>query len=412
MTDPAPHRIGKPGPLAFHLNAGLACVVQALLAAPNARSPDFPWSEELRATAASWPDDPDQMALAAEAARRLRAMLDGIRAWQTHPYRRGVKDPPAIWQSGTTRLLDYGHRAGAQTGAPVLVVPSLINRAYVLDLHEDCSLMRFMACRGLRPFLLDWGVPGPREAGYGISDYATARLLPALAYVNGLTGRKAALLGYCMGGTIAAIFACRQPEGLSALATLGAPYAFGHGRGMSGALRKAARNLGAGNAAGILESLASTFGFVPSELFQYLFAALNPVQAFVKFRRFAAMDMAGTEARHFVALEDWLADAVPMSGAAARDILVAWQLEDALAAGNWSFMGAPVDLRDIALPALVVTGQKDHIAPPDTADPLAAAIAGARHLKVASGHVGMIAGHAAPDSVWSPLADFLSRNAD
>jgi polyhydroxyalkanoate synthase subunit PhaC len=36
-----------------------------------------------------------------------------------------------VWKHGTTRLLDYGRDATART---VLVVPSLINRYYVLDL--------------------------------------------------------------------------------------------------------------------------------------------------------------------------------------------------------------------------------------------------------------------------------------
>src|SRR3546814_5935604 len=39
--------------------------------------------------------------------------------------------------------------------SPVLVVPSLINRAYVLDLTAERSLLRWLAAHGLRPLLLD-----------------------------------------------------------------------------------------------------------------------------------------------------------------------------------------------------------------------------------------------------------------
>ncbi len=49
-----------------------------------------------------------------------------------------------LWRDGSTRLLDY-RPAG---GAPLLVVPSLINRAYILDLAPGRSLLRHLAEAG------------------------------------------------------------------------------------------------------------------------------------------------------------------------------------------------------------------------------------------------------------------------
>lgn len=417
MNEPAPHRIGRPSPLVFHLSAGLQSLHQALLAAPSARSPDFPWAEGLAENAAAWLAAPDPTALATEAADRLSQTMRGITAWQAHPYRRQVNAPGAVWQNGSTKLLDYGacREATEDDGPPVLVIPSLINRAYILDLHTERSLLRYLAAQGLRVFLLDWGIPGPNEVNFSLSDYAAIRLLPALAFIRGATGRNVALLGYCMGGTIAAAFAAGAQGGVSggvsALATIGAPYAYSDTRGMAGVLRQAARSMGAPAIRQILEAQANAFGFIPFEFFQYLFAALNPVQASIKFRRFAAMDPDSFEARYFVALEDWLADAVPMSLAAATDALVDWQVEDALARGTWRFMGQPVDMGRIEVPALIVTGLNDHIAPPASSEPLAVAIPGAECLKISSGHVGMIAGSRAQDLVWRPLARFLLKHA-
>ena len=56
-----------------------------------------------------------------------------------------------------SRLLDFGMcpEATNPNGPPVLVVPSLINRAYILDLNENCSLLR---CRRRLPGL-------PQRAG-------------------------------------------------------------------------------------------------------------------------------------------------------------------------------------------------------------------------------------------------------
>src|ERR1700749_4532733 len=69
-------------------------------------------------------------AVMAETLRQDAALIEGIAAYRRHPAHRTLEDPPTIWSEGGTRVLDYG---GA-TGRPVLFVPSLINRAYVLDL--------------------------------------------------------------------------------------------------------------------------------------------------------------------------------------------------------------------------------------------------------------------------------------
>src|SRR5690606_19376747 len=108
--------------------------------------------------------DPETVAAAldAEARHRFDAFLTGVERYRCHPYRRTLADPPVCWQEGATRLLDYG--AGVARGAPaLLVVPSLVNRAYILDLAPECSLLRYLAGRGLRPFLVDWDRPGPAE---------------------------------------------------------------------------------------------------------------------------------------------------------------------------------------------------------------------------------------------------------
>ena len=121
--------------------------------------------------------DPEALARAfgAEAATRIGRFLEGIEGYRSHPYRRRLKDPPVLWQAGTTRVLSFG---GDAAGAPVLLVPSLINRAYILDLTAQRSFARYLRERGLRPYLLDWGAPGADERAFGLDDYILGRLAP------------------------------------------------------------------------------------------------------------------------------------------------------------------------------------------------------------------------------------------
>jgi polyhydroxyalkanoate synthase len=412
MQGAAAHRIGEPSPLIFHLGAALAAYAFALLAAPRSDSPDFPWADGLGADAAALGGDLDRVAIAREIAARLSATVRGLEIWQAHPYRRTLTDPPVLWEAGCSRLLDYGAapEAAAPGGPPVLVLPSLINRAYVLDLVPGRSMLRWLASQGLRPLLMDWGTPGHAEAGLGLGDYGRERLLPALAQARALAGGPVPVMGYCMGGTLAVGLAARRPADVSALVTIGAPWDFASTRGIAGAVRALIRAQGAARAEQLLDALGAAFGLVPVSLFQMVFALVNPMQASLKFQKLARLDPCGAAARIFVALEDWLADGVPMPAEAAKDLLVGWHIRNLTAAGEWRFLGGPVDPRLIAAPALLFCGERDTIAPPALARPLAATLPNATTLRPHTGHVGMIVGSAARAQVWRPVAEFLSAH--
>ena len=138
------------------------------------------------------------------------ALLAGIAAYRRHPFERRLAEPPVIWREGSTRLLDYGaaQDGGSQPGAPMLlVVPSLVNRAHVLDLLEGRSLLRHLAAAGLRPLLLDWGWPGPAERRLGL-----AGIIERVVRAHEAANRDGAMLGYCMGGLLALAAAQLAPH--------------------------------------------------------------------------------------------------------------------------------------------------------------------------------------------------------
>ena len=114
--------------------------------------------------------------------------------------------------------------AARPRGAPILLVPSLINRAYILDLTPARSFARYLRERGLRPYLVDWGAPGADERGFGLDDYIAGRLMPALEAARRDAGRPIALAGYCMGGTMVLPLAARAEVG--SLVLLATPWDF------------------------------------------------------------------------------------------------------------------------------------------------------------------------------------------
>jgi polyhydroxyalkanoate synthase len=412
----APLRRRGPRPLPLHLILGASRGMAALAGTAMLPSADGsmswngawpPWNParpispagqaEMRRiaaalAAANQPAEAFRAAILRRLLRADRALLAGIAAYRRHPYSRTLPDPPAIWAEGDTRLLDYGG-----TGPVLLFVPSLINRAQVLDLAEGRSMLRFLAGQGTRPLLLDWGWPGAAERGFTLTDYIAGRLERALMAAPG----PVVLVGYCMGGLLALAAALRRPDRVRALALLATPWDFHTGPEETIRARTAAALLPG------LEPLMQASGTLPVDAIQTLFAGLDPFGIPQKFRAFARLDPASDRARNFVALEDWLNDGVPLAAPVAREALGGWYGANTPARGAWRVAGAAVDPSALAMPVFCAVPARDRIVPPASAEALAARLRQGRIHVAAGGHIGMAAGSGAGAALWRPLLAWL-----
>ncbi|WP_235952268.1 alpha/beta fold hydrolase [Falsiroseomonas algicola] len=411
MAPEARHRRRGPRPLPLHLmlgmGRGMAAIGSAGLIPSPTGSPS--WSggwpiskaaqpEIARIGAALAAGNHRPEAFRAAVIRRLmradRALLAGIAAYRRHPFARDLPDPPAIWSEGDSRILDH---APGSAGPVALFVPSLVNRAQVLDLMRGRSMMRFLAGQGVRPLLLDWGWPGAAERDFSLTDYIAGRLERALVAMPG----PVVLVGYCMGGLLALAAALRRPDRVRALGLLATPWDF-HPSAEDAERARAASALLPG-----LEPLLQATGTLPVDAIQTLFAGLDPFGIPQKFRAFARLDPASDRAAQFVALEDWLNDGVPLAAPVAREALGGWYGANTPMRGAWRVAGAVVDPGALAMPAFCAIPHRDRIVPPDSARALAARLPRSTVHEAASGHIGMAAGGNAEAALWRPLLEWL-----
>ncbi len=394
-------RLG-PRPLPLHLASAATIWASSRAALAQLRSGLLPWKPELAAAASALRQSvadlpPDDFAVAVDAELRSRAdiFLRGLERYRRHPYRRTLVDPPVLWRDGSLRLVDYG----PTDGAPVLVVPSLVNRAYILDLAEGKSLLRYLADIGLRPLLVDWGRPDTTERRFNLTDYIAGRLEAAAEAAVTAAGTPVAVVGYCMGGLLALALAQRRPRLVSSLALLATPWDFHAERpGQARLLGKLAE---------VLARAFAALGEVPVDVLQMLFAALDPLLALRKFSRFAALAEGSVEERDFVAVEDWLNDGVPLALPVALECLGGWYGDNTPGRGRWQVASQPVIPARVAVPSLVVVPGQDRIVPPATAAALADGLRGSERLTPPLGHIGMMVAREAPAAVWQPLGRWL-----
>ncbi|MDB5370889.1 MAG: poly-beta-hydroxybutyrate polymerase [Roseomonas sp.] len=411
MTGPMLRR--GPRPLPLHLILASTRAITAMAAIPPSASGWNNWSagwpiskagraEAARIAAALGAGHHHPEAFRAAVLRRLaqadRALIAGIAAYRRHPWQREVPEPAVLWQEGGSRLLDYGGE-----GVPLLVVPSLVNRAQVLDLAPGHSMLRHLAAHGSRVLLLDWGWPGEVERAFTLTDYIAGRLERVLDAAPVAALGPVVLVGYCMGGLLALAAALRRPDRLRALALLATPWDF-----TAGGEDVAARSQAMAALLPRLEPLLAATGTLPVDIIQSLFAGLDPWAIARKFRAFARMDPADPRTILFVALEDWLNNGVPMAAPVARECLGGWYGRNEPGSGRWRVAGAVVKPENLAMPAFLAIPQADRIVPPASALALAARIPQAQVHMTPAGHIGMAAGSRAERALWSPLLQWLA----
>ena len=405
MTRTRPEHLDRrltPRPLPGHLAGAMllwlssrAALTSSKLVSPLSNPGSGPL-EVLAAAVERLGADQVAAALDRDLARRAEGFVAGLEAYRRHPFRRAAPRAPVAWRHGPARLLDYGR---GDTGPAVLVVPSLINRYHVLDLLPEQSFLRHLAEAGLRPFVIDWGEPGPAEREFSLTGYIAGPLDRAMATVCELAGAPVAVIGYCMGGLLALALALRRPADTACLALLATPWDFHAERPSQARLL--------GELVTWLPRFLGASEPLPVSVIQTLFLTLDPFLAERKFIRFGALDPAGAAARAFVALEDWINDGVPLAHRVALECAQSWYRDNAPARGLWEVDGKLVRPDGLRCPALVVLPRRDRIVPPRSAEPLAAAIPEAEVLRPPFGHIGMMASGEAPATVWRPIAQWL-----
>jgi polyhydroxyalkanoate synthase len=291
----------------------------------------------------------------------------------------------------------YAPPAGSARRAPFVVVPSMINKAAVLDLEADRSLVGAMARFGHPTYLIDWGVPAAEDAGEDVAYVLHDLLHRSIDRVcRHARAPKAHVLGYCMGGTLAAMLAALRPERFLSLAALAAPIRF-HAGGRFYDF----------SAEGVLDVDATLdpSGLLPVEAMAPVFKMLDPVGNITKF---LAVERAAHDPRalaRVLARERWLEENVPLQGAFAREFIRYGYQQDRLLAGTWPVGGERVRLERITCPTLVLVCQGDRITPADAARPLAGAVGGpAKTVELPTGHIGAVVGSFGPKTFY-PLLD-------
>ena len=320
----------------------------------------------------------------------------------------GTTPGEAVYEENKLKLVHFDPLTSQRHDVPILVVYALINRPYILDLQPDRSVVRRLLEDGFDVYLIDWGEPSALDASLTIDDYVVRYLDNCVDVVRERSGVDAInLLGYCMGGTMSAMYAALEPEKVRNLALMAASLYFD-------------------DTGGVLElwgdeeyfspgEVADTFGVVPAEFFDAGFALMDPVQnTIAKYARLYDNVEDEDFVENFARMERWLGEGIDMAGATFEQYVEEIYQENAFAENRLYLDGLHVDLGNVGMPVLQILAEYDHLVPPEASRPFNDAIASTDTdtVEIATGHIGLSVSRVAHDELWPQVCEWFAERSE
>ncbi|MBA3812458.1 MAG: alpha/beta fold hydrolase [Caulobacteraceae bacterium] len=262
-----------------------------------------------------------------------------------------------VFQNELFQLIQYDPATADVARRPLLYVPPLVNKFYLMDLQPKSSLLKWLVDEGRTVFTVSWVNPGPELRDKDFAAYVRDGVVAAMGAVREATGEPDVdLAAFCMGGTLAAsaaawLAARGEGERVGSLTLIGTLLDFSD-------LREWSVFMGESDLAALRRNVEPK-GYVESHDLQTLFSLMR------------ANDLIWSSAVSHYLLDKaappsdilfWFADGARIPAAFLRtygeEMLKANRLREP---GGVAIDGAPLDLGQVTAPALLVSLKDDHV---------------------------------------------------
>lgn len=321
------------------------------------------------------------------------------RITERQPVPVGTSPRELVTRWDNARLYHYSGTAAEANKIPLLVVYSLVNRPYILDLKPQRSVLAALRDGGAQTYLLDWGYPESVDQFLTLDDYVAGYMDEAVRMLCRRHGvDRLHLLGICQGGTLSTCYAALHPERVQSLVTLVTPIDFHAG---NSTLHHLAKHID-------FDRLPE--GNVCADLLNAVFVSLKPYrllsQRYMDLLKVAEDDEALDD---FLRMEQWMYDSPDQAGAAFRQFGKEFYQRNGLVRGEVELDGCRIDLARIDMPVYNVYAGADHLVPASSAAALNQHIRSTdqKTLEFPGGHLGVFISGRAHKSLFPSILEWL-----
>ena len=345
----------------------------------------------------------DETVAAAGRMARLPTLLQ-----RAQRVKKGVSPSEVVYEEDRIKLLHYVTAAKPRYRTPLVFIYALVNRPYILDLKKGRSVVANFVEQGFDTYLVDWGVPTSADRHLTLDDYVNGYMLNVMDYLRERTGVESLnVLGYCMGGTMSAMFTALHPNRVRNLILMAAPIDFATGDGLLNVWTRP-ENFD-------VDKFVDAFGNCPAEFLQAGFQLLRPVGNFLeKPINFFEHLHEDKYVEDFLTTETWLNDNIPVPGEVYREFVKYLYQQNLLTQNRMPVGKHIVNLQHITCPVLNIMGAQDDLVPCSQGTPFTDLVGSTDRKTIllnGSGHIGLAIGGRAQKEVWPQACEWLAQRS-
>ena len=319
----------------------------------------------------------------------------------------GQTDSDVVYTENKLELLHYEPRTDEQHDVPILIIYALINKPFILDLQPDRSVIRRLLEAGFDVYMIDWNEPSRLDQHLTLDDYVNRYIENCVDEVRERSEQDAInILGYCMGGTMSAMYAALHPEKVRNLGLMAAGLCFD-------------------DTGGVLElwgdedyfspdDLTETYGNAPAEMLDVGFALMDPVSNYVsKYVRLYDNLEDDDFIENFGRMERWLSEGIDVAGDTFAQFVTDIYQDNKLYNNELYLGDQHVDISNIDMPVLQITGEYDHLIPSETSKPFNEVIGSddTDVIEYPTGHIGLSVSGSSHEDVWPEVCEWFEERS-
>jgi len=319
------------------------------------------------------------------------------------PHLRGQKKFDVLDRQGSHELLYYKSEE-KKFASPIFIIPSMISHYYILDLQEDKSLIRYLNDTGYDVYVLNWGLPVNEDQFLNFTSLLKNRIPYFAEQVREHSkANKIHLMGHCLGGTIAAMYASLHPEHLTSLFLLTSPLDFSIESRLTDWVNKGTVDY---------KLLTESFGNIPWPILHSSFLMLKPLSQYSRLKKYFQQKMSFEQKKNYWALELWSHDSVAFRGGCYMNLIQGLYIQNSFYENNFKLDDSKtVKICDIKIPTLMIASNEDHIVPLKSAfiDKNKIKSNDVTQIQYSGGHVSCLVHKKTQLELWPQITNWIGR---
>jgi len=320
----------------------------------------------------------------------------------------GSSPSSVVYSEDKLRVLHYESDVEKKYTTPLVLSFALVNRPYILDLLPHKSVVQQFLKAGFDVYLIDWGVPTHNDRHLTIEHYVTRYMRNVLGAVADLTNvDEVSLLGYCMGGTLSAMYASLFPDTLKNLILMAAPVDWSDDEALL--IRWTDPNYYD------VDAIIDAYGNAPPHILQGAFGMLKPAaNYFEKYIGFYERMTSQKFVEEFAAMETWGNDNIPVAGETFRQFVKDCFQKNLLSQGKMRLGRHKVDLKNITCPILNLMASNDHLVTCGQSAMFNDLVGSTdrKAITFKTGHIGLSVSSRAHKELWPQVCDWLGERSE